>query len=320
MDQQHRQLHGASGLHQRRLSSTPIKSPPRGALQRCSSVGSSGGMACKSTSVNSGAFVAKMRDDTLKNKVSIENKLEHDSGRKEKHGNSDVSSCGGSEFKVQEVVVKPPMFPSTLCFPAPSNPPYDKRSYQDEDSCRDSASDVTGGDDGESDSILSNTDDSTLIEDKAGRQGRVVFDDDDTWNDLEVTAVGAAYDIRGVIPVSKETANRLSPPERTVLRKVAVSKVVELDKGRVTGSANQEPDLPPPASQLMTRLFPSLKPKDQNAPLPPPAVAFAAPESRKAEEETGETRDCSLLIVLYSNVTIQSLLFTQFILKRDISK
>ncbi|KAM7380102.1 hypothetical protein PAMP_003419 [Pampus punctatissimus] len=283
MDQQHRQLHGAKGLHQRRLSSTPIKSPPRGALQRCSSLGSSGGMACKSSSVNTEAFVAKIRDDALKSKVSIEDTEEHD----DKRENSDVSSCGGSQFEDQEVVVKPPMFPSTLCFPAPSNPPYDKRSYQDEDSCRDSASDVTQGDDGES-----NTDDSTLIEDKEGRQGRVVFDDDDTWNDLEVTAVGTANDGRGVSPVSKETVNRISPVERTVLRKVAVSKVVELDTGMVAGSASQEPDPPPPpppaASQLMTRLFPSLKPKAQNAPLPPPAVTFATSESRKAEEETGQ--------------------------------
>ncbi|XP_044222439.1 centromere protein J isoform X2 [Thunnus albacares] len=288
MDQQHRQLHGAKGFHHRRLSSTPIKSPPRVALQRCSSVGSSGSMACKNSSMNSKAFVTKIIDDTLQNKVSIEDKEEDDSGGEDKHENSDVLSCGGSEFEDQEVVVKPPMFPSTLCFPAPSNPPYDKRSYQDEDSCRDSASDVTRGDDGESDSILSNTDDSTLIEDKDGRQGRVVFDDDDTWNDLEVTAVGTADDSRGLSPVSKETANGVSPPERTVLRKVAVSKVVELDKVMVTGSASQEPDPPPPpASQLMTRLFPSLKPKAQNAPLPPPAVTFAASESRKAEE-TGQ--------------------------------
>ena len=247
-------------------------------------------MACKNSSMNSKALVMKTIDATLENKESIEDEEELDSGREDKHENFDVSSCGGSEFEDQEVVVKPPqMFPSTLCFPAPSNPPYDKRSYQDEDSCRDSASDVTRGDDGESDSILSNTDDSTLIEDKDGRQGRVVFDDDDTWNDLEVTAVGTASDGRGLSPVSKVTTNGVSPPERTVLRKVAGSKVVEMNKGTVTSSASQEPDPLPPASQLMTRLFPSLKPKAQNAPLPPPAVTFAASESRKAEE-TGETK------------------------------
>ncbi|XP_051260860.1 centromere protein J isoform X2 [Dicentrarchus labrax] len=289
MDQHHRHLQVAKGLHQRRLSSTPIKSPPKGALQRCSSVGSIGGLACKSSSMNSEASVVKMRDDALKNKVGIEDKEEED-----KHEDSDVSlSCGGSEFEDQEVAVTPPLFPSTLCFPAHSNPPYDKRSYQDEDSCRDSASDVTQADDGESDSVLSNADESTLIEDKDRQQGGVVFDDNDTWNDLEDTAVDTADDSRGVCPVSKATANEVSPPERTLLRKVAVSKVVGLDKGTVIGSANQEPDPPPspppPASQLMTRLFPSLKPKAQNAPLPPPPpAASVAPDSKKPEVETGQ--------------------------------
>ncbi|XP_049450281.1 centromere protein J [Epinephelus fuscoguttatus] len=288
------QLVAARGLHLRRLSSTPIKSPPRGARQRCSSSSSnsSGGLACKSSSVTSDAIVVKMRDDALKNKVSVEDKDKQDSGTEDKHENYDVSSSGGSEPEDQEVVVRPPVFPSTLCFPAQSNPPYDKRSYQDEDSCRDSASDVTRGDDGESDSVLSHADESTLIEDKDGQQGRVVFDDDDTWNDLEDAAVSAAIDSRGVSPVSKATANGISPPARTLLRKVAVSKVVELDKG-TDPPASSSP--PPPASQLMTRLFPSLKPKTQNAPLPPPPAASAAPESKKPEEETGQQVQSRLL-------------------------
>lgn len=283
----------AGGLQPRRLSSTPIKSPPRGALQRRSSVGRSGFAECKSSSMNSDAFV--LRDDTLKNKVSIEDKEEQDSGREDRHGNSGVSSCGGSDFEDQEVVVKPPLFPSTLCFPAQSNQPYDKRSYQDEDSSRDSASEVTQDDDAESDSVLSNAE-STLTEDKDGHQDRVVFDDNDTWNDLEDTVGGTPNDSRGV---SKATANGIPPPERTLMRKVAVSKVVELDKGTVIGSTNQEPD-PPPPSQLMTRLFPSLKPKAQNAPLapPPPAAASVAPESKKPEVETGETNTCSLFNII----------------------
>lgn len=291
------QLVAARGLHLRRLSSTPIKSPPRGARQRCSSSSSnsSGGLACKSSSVTSDAIVVKMRDDALKNKVSVEDKDKQDSGTEDKHENYDVSSSGGSEPEDQEVVVRPLVFPSTLCFPAQSNPPYDKRSYQDEDSCRDSVSDVTRGDDGESDSVLSHADESTLIEDKDGQQGRVVFDDDDTWNDLEDAAVSAASDSRGVSPVSKATANGISPPARTLLRKVAVSKVVELDKG-TDPPASSSP--PPPASQLMTRLFPSLKPKTQNAPLPPPPAASAAPESKKPEEETGETNSCALLNII----------------------
>nr|XP_019956297.1 PREDICTED: centromere protein J isoform X2 [Paralichthys olivaceus] len=271
MDQQHRQLQVAQGLYQRRLSSTPIKSPPRGELQRCGGVGGS----VKTSSVNPEAVVVKTRDDPIKNKMSKEDQEEQDIERKDKQDHSGVDS----EFEDQEVVGKPPLFPSTLCFPAQSNPPYDKWSYQDEDSCR--ASDVTQDDDGESDSVLSNPDESTLIEDRDRQQGRVVFDDDDTWNNT----VETPNDSRGVSPVPETTANSVSPPVRTLLRKVAVSKVVELDTGTVIGSANQEPEPPaPPASQLMTRLFPSLKPKVQNLP-PPPSAAH---EPKKPEEETGQ--------------------------------
>uniref|UniRef100_A0A7N6AM66 Centromere protein J n=1 Tax=Anabas testudineus TaxID=64144 RepID=A0A7N6AM66_ANATE len=259
MDQQHKQLQAAKGLHQRRLSSTPIKSPPMGAVRMCSSVDNCGGLASQSSSVNSEAFVVKRREDTLKSKVSSEVKEGQGSGKEDTHQSS--------EFEDREVVVKPLLIPGTLFFPAQSNPPYDKRSYQDEDSCKDSASDVTQDDDdeGERDSVTSNTEESTLIEDKE-QQGRVVFDDDDTWNDLEDTTVNSKV----ASPVSpKTTVSGATLTERTLLRKVAVSKVVEMDRLTVTGSANLEPDPPPPASQLMTRLFPSLKPRTQNPPLPP---------------------------------------------------
>lgn len=294
-------LQTARGHHPRRLSSTPIKSPPKVSRQRCSSVGSIGDVACKIRSMNSEAFVMTTRDNTRKNKMSIGDKEEQDSGREVEHLNSDLSSLSGSESEDQEVAVKPHLY--LRSFPAQSDPPYDKRSYQDEDSFRDSASDVTGVDERESDSILSAADESTLLEDKDGQQGRVVFDDNDTWNDLEDT-VGKASNSRGVYPVSRATASGISPPERTLSRKVATSKVVELDKGTVIVSDNQEPDPPaPPASQLMTRLFPSLKPKTQSAPLPPPPAAPAAPaaaESKKPEVETGETNTCSLLKVIAS--------------------
>ncbi|KAI3356056.1 hypothetical protein L3Q82_017325 [Scortum barcoo] len=292
------QLQAARSLHQRRLSSTPIKSPPTNTLQRSQSVGSrSDGLACKSSSVNCEAFVVRLRDDTLENKGSVGDKEEQDGGRKEEYEDSDASSCGRSELEDQDVaMLKPPsQFPSTLCFPAQSNPPYDKRSYQDEDSCRDSASDVTQVDGSESDgSVLSHTDESTLIEDKDRQQGRVVFDDNDTWIDPEDAAVATAGNSRAVCPVSKTTPTTVSPPERTLSRKV--SKVVEQDNGTVMGSAKQEPDPPPspppPASQLMTRLFPLLKPKAQNAPLPPPPP----PKSKQPpEEDTGQQVQSRLL-------------------------
>lgn len=273
------QLQAARGLPPRRLSSTPIKSPPKAAPQRSCSVGSRGCLAVKSGATNSEVFVVKIRDDGLKNKPSVYSDTSSDSRRENNRVNSDVSSCGSSDFDDLRVAVKPPSLPSILSFPATSNLPYDKRSYQDEDSCRDS--DVTQVDEGESDSVLSAADESTLMED-GDERGRVVFDDNDTWNNLEDTAVSSANESRGVSPVSRATAGRVSPPERTLQRKVAASKAAETE--RVIGSANQEAD-PAPASQLMTKLFPSLKPKTQNAPLPPPA---AAPESKKSDEETGE--------------------------------
>uniref|UniRef100_A0A673AY19 Centromere protein J n=1 Tax=Sphaeramia orbicularis TaxID=375764 RepID=A0A673AY19_9TELE len=215
------------------------------------------------------------RSNSSSNRIQSSQALE----RNDRHDHSNISSCGESEFEDQNAAVNSPSVPSTLCFPVQSNPPYDKRSYQDDDSCRDSASDVTQGDDAESDGVLSNTDNDTLTEGNDGQQGRIVFDDDDTWNDLE-EAAGTSCDSRGV--VSKATGSGSSPPERTLLRKVAVSKVV----GTVT-LTNQEPDPlpPPPTSQLMTKLFPSLKPKVQNTPV---TVSSAAGESRKAEEEAGQ--------------------------------
>ncbi|KAK9537210.1 hypothetical protein VZT92_004845 [Zoarces viviparus] len=252
MDQQHR------GLHPRRLSSTPIKSPPRGARQRCSSDGSI-------SSVTSEALVVKPRDDVVQNKASIE-------GKRDGHEDSDVSTS-----EEQEVAFKPHSLPGTFRFPAQSNPPYDKRSYQDEESGGESASDATRvGDVAESDA-----DESTLIEDGDERRGGVVFDDDDTWNDLEDDAAVGSDDAA----VGSDDAGRgVSPAGRnlpTLSRKVAVSKVVEVDE--------EDPPPLPPASQLMTRLFPSLKPKAQNAPLPPPPPpAAAASESKTSEETTGQ--------------------------------
>uniref|UniRef100_A0A3Q4H659 Uncharacterized protein n=1 Tax=Neolamprologus brichardi TaxID=32507 RepID=A0A3Q4H659_NEOBR len=113
-------------------------------------------------------------------------------------------------------------------------------------------------------SVHSNSEDSTLIEGKDGEQGRVVFDDDDTWNDLEDTAIGTADESKELSPISKPTAREISPPQKTLLRKVAVSKGVELGKATGIGSVSLEPDHPP-ASQLMTKLFPSLKPKAQSS-------------------------------------------------------
>lgn len=198
--------------------------------------------------MNSNSLAVK--NNALKNKVSVQDAEE------ERHVLADVWPCGGYHFERQETLTEP-SFPE-------SKQPYDKRSYQDEDS----ASEVSQSDDAEGKSVLSAAE-STLIEDK-DEQDRVVFDDNDTWNDQEDSVVTTAGD-------SNATARESPPPQRTLLRKVAV-----LDKGAVTVSTNQKSD-PPPASELMTKLFPSLKPKTQNAPVPP------APELKHPLEESGET-------------------------------
>ncbi|XP_068186179.1 centromere protein J isoform X3 [Antennarius striatus] len=279
------QIKAARGLHPRRLSSTPIKSPPKGGPGRGSSVDT-----CKSRSMNSEAFV--VRDDTLKNKVSISENEEEESGREEEHGISDISSLSGSECEDREAEVKQLLF-ATTCFPAHVNPPYDKRSYQDEDGCRDPASHAAAAGDRESDGVFSDADESTFTEDKDGQRDRVVFDDNDTWNDVDDTAIELSDDGGGICT---EAASGISPRKRTLVRKVAVNKATELEKDTVVSSANQEPGppSPPPASQLMTRLFPSLKPKTQNAPLHPPSSA-AALESKRPEVETGQQVQSKLL-------------------------
>lgn len=300
MDEHHRQLQTAEGLHSRRLSSTPIKSPrpsPPTAFQRDgTSIGrscSSDGMISKSSSSDSEALARKTGDDRLVNKVSDGDDEEEDAGddSESKRETSDISFCSSSEFGDQEVAVNPPTFPSNHCF-STSNPPYDKRSYQDQDCHRKAVLDLTEGEDGESDCVLTNPEDSTLTEDKDDQQGRLVFDDDDTWNDIEEAVGGLPNSSARASPVCVATANNSPPPERALKRKVAVARGVALDRGGVVSSANQELNPSPPAtSQLMAKLFPSLKPRAQT--VPPPAPAPTAPEPKKDEEAPGKTNNTS---------------------------
>ncbi|KAM6970583.1 centrosomal P4.1-associated protein [Aplochiton taeniatus] len=71
-----------------------------------------------------------------------------------------------------------------------------------------------------------------------------------------------------------------APPEMALTRKVAVAKGAELKRSGSVSIASGEPDLPP-TSQLMARLFPSLKPKPRSPP-------SAAPQPTKTEETPGQ--------------------------------
>uniref|UniRef100_A0A3P9KK14 Centromere protein J n=1 Tax=Oryzias latipes TaxID=8090 RepID=A0A3P9KK14_ORYLA len=258
MDQQKWQLQTAQGLHHRRLSSTPIKSPPRGDPQKCGSVERDAVSVCES-----GSAASEEKKSSPVDKVSAEDDDGEDSGREDQRELSDISSAGGSDFGEQDVVL----------FPPHSNPPYDKRSYQEEDSFRDSASDG-----GEADSVHNYAEDSTLTEDKDSRQPDVIFDDDDTWNDLEVSAGGKTSDSTEVSLPFRSAADGGKP----LMRKVATSKATGSDSG-------PEAD-PPPASQLMTRLFPSLKPKDKSTPAPPPPVGSESSQQSNDTVQQAQSR------------------------------
>ncbi|XP_054888408.1 centromere protein J isoform X2 [Poeciliopsis prolifica] len=263
LDQQKR--HSAIGLHhQRRLSSTPIKSASGSEPQKGGGVRFTDGSERDGISLESVASEGNMRGNALETEVT-ERGLESE----EPH-NDKISDFGGKEI--------------TVCFSAPSNPAYDKRSYQDEESPGDEVEEDDEGE--ESDSVASNADGSTLIEDGRDGQREVIFDDDDTWNDLDDTAVTEESDSRGISPVPKPTAGTVSPQEKAMLRKVAVSRAVELDEGPETELA--------PASQLMTRLFPSLKPKAQSAPPPAPPAPPAASENRKQDETAQQVQSRQL--------------------------
>ncbi|XP_024142100.1 centromere protein J isoform X2 [Oryzias melastigma] len=245
MDQQKRQLQTAQGLHQRRLSSTPIKSPPRGEPQKCGSTERDAVSVCISSS-------SEEKKSSAVDKVGAEDDDGEDSGREDQRELSD----GGSDFGEQDVVL----------FPSSSNPPYDKRSYQEE-SFRDS-------EDEEGDSDHSYAGDSTLTEDKDSQQPDVIFNDDDTWSDLEVSAGGKTGDPTEVSPTPRSAAIGGKP----LMRKVAASKATESDSASETDH--------PPASQLMTRLFPSLKPKAKNAPdAPPPVLSQSSQQSNDTVQQ-----------------------------------
>ncbi|XP_023837066.1 centromere protein J isoform X2 [Salvelinus sp. IW2-2015] len=288
LDQQH-PLQGSRGSHPRRLSSTPIKSPslPKGVHSRGTSRSGQGTGTSLSVSPGVSAVRAKgvMRENS---KATDEDEEEEDEVCDGKHEEiSDILFHSSSEFRDREEVARP-SYQTTVSSnlwenPLPaSNPPYDKRSYQDREGGSSQAEE--GGE--------SDLDDSTLLEDReeGDHESLLVFDDDDTWNDLEEAGSIVEDDSRtrgaatGNRHTPTETVNDISPSERTLKRKVAVAKGAELERMSVITAANQEPD-PPPASQLMARLFPSLKPKTQ-APSPP--------EPRKTEDGSGQQQSRQL--------------------------
>lgn len=265
-------LNEARELKPRRLSSTPIKSPPKSVRPRCASLGGGG--------FSANAVTARQEMPTERIHQVRKEDEEDDERREEQHRSSDATSFWVSDLEDDEVAVDPAHpFPSTLCFPVQPQQLYDRRSYQDPS--RDAASDETQDD--ESDGALS-TAESTLTEDKDGKGSGVVFDDDETWYDPEDTP--AVSPVKSE-PVFEALSDRILTPERQLYRNPVASRAAD------TRPANQEPDpAATPPSHLMAKLFPSLKAKAQNASLAPPLSSNAASASENSEVETGELDTC----------------------------
>uniref|UniRef100_A0A672RJH7 Centromere protein J C-terminal domain-containing protein n=2 Tax=Sinocyclocheilus grahami TaxID=75366 RepID=A0A672RJH7_SINGR len=145
--------------------------------------------------------------------------------------------------------------PITHCFQVPTTLPYDKRTYQD----RDGASSPE-----EDERSLSTNGDSTLIESRA----QLEFDDDDTWNDPEEESCCPAEE---------------SPSERALKRKVAFSKGVKPGGGSPHAVGNRKEA--PLTCQLVSKLFPALKPKPS-----PLVTVLQEPQNMPSEEGAAQSR------------------------------
>ncbi|XP_062861404.1 centromere protein J [Trichomycterus rosablanca] len=214
----------------RRLSSTPVKSPPKGTVpdQRCDNAASSMQpvvgrvLGPPVPPVDSAAVkeVAGTKQDEVRNE-SFEDEEE-----------SDSSLYSNTVFH-QSTVGPNLQEPFSHGFQV-SSLPYDKRSYQDRDG--------GGSPEGEETSHV----DSTLVD-----RGQVEFDDDDTWNEPDDSIYSPPK-----LAIQSEKAPK---------RKVAFSKETESDR-HIASPLHHKPE-PPPTCQLVAKLFPSLKP--QSCPPPP---------------------------------------------------
>uniref|UniRef100_A0A8C3RQN3 Centrosomal P4.1-associated protein n=1 Tax=Chelydra serpentina TaxID=8475 RepID=A0A8C3RQN3_CHESE len=114
-------------------------------------------------------------------------------------------------------------------------------------------------------------------------RNKVEFDDERTWTDLEENEIQHEVSQNDTIKVPPQTdyynKNEMAAPDKTIKRKVAsIKKGDDLPKQSMTdGDANA-----PPTSDLMMKLFPSLKPKQK-----PDCHARHETKSNVGQEEPG---------------------------------
>lgn len=238
----------------RRLSSTPVKSPPKASFPDRRQDDGTGLRQAPGPPVPPVESVAvtevpNARPDEATSDCSGDEEVEE----------SGSSLCSDTDFRRPSVA---PSLREPFGFRV-SAPPYDKRSYQDRDG-------AGGPAEGEEESRA----DSTLVD--AG--GRVEFDDDDTWNEPEVSTCSPA-----------KTEDQ---PDRVLKRKTAISKGAELDRSPDSPS-DRHPE-PPPTCQLVAKLFPALKPK----PCPPPPPP---PEDSEGSSEQGAGNNSPLSLNIYKS-------------------
>lgn len=248
------------GRHQhRRLSSTPIRSPKPSPPKKCQSGDATSDRAGSALPACLPVAVATAtRGDAV-----------GEFGERGKAITSDPCSSESEEVEddpEQKVLQHILELPSSPCF-SPSQGQYDKTSYQDkeEDLCGEEEHNGTSG--------FTDHNDSTLTEGQGQgfKDDRLVFDDDDTWNDLEDAGNAEDGDTNDGGGITHDPLGAES--DRALKRKVATVKVPEcVPQGN---PAFREVE-PPPTSQLVAKLFPSLKPKPQPAPPPAPGPKVAA--------------------------------------------
>ncbi|KPP69914.1 hypothetical protein Z043_111293 [Scleropages formosus] len=173
---------------------------------------------------------------------------------------------------------------SNPCFGVTSSTPYDKTSYQGGGS----SGGLTSGQEHNS-----RGNESTLVEERHGNdEERFVFDDDDTWNDVEEPedTEEEEEDGDGNDPEERciSDPSAWSDIPSVLKRKVATVKGVEQESRgfKVVEQELHDDKLdhglePPPTSQLVAKLFPSLKPKAVCS------VPAAEPPRTAAEPEAG---------------------------------
>ncbi|XP_027008297.2 centromere protein J isoform X2 [Tachysurus fulvidraco] len=189
----------------RRLSSTPVKSPPKTSFPNCrldDRTGLNEAHGPPGPSADSVAVIeeASVRTDEVTSECSEDEQTEE----------SDTSVCDNTVFH-QTAIALNVREPFSLQVSAP---PYDKRSYQDRD----------GAESPEADEESYR--DSTLVD--AG--GQVEFDDDDTWHEPENSVS------------SPEKMDE--QPDRVLKRKIAISKGAERDQCS-NSPVDREPGPPP---------------------------------------------------------------------------